>query len=231
MSTDPAPSAEAAAVRAAMTQLARLWEASADNLELAINDGASRHPSEVETLRGCAYELRSTLRARRPGAQSASAGPVPDVDPLGHGPHPREWQHVASGLERVLAVWTDEPQLGDELAGVLREVRAERARQARKHGDQSHFPDGTAPDVILTDLPVYQNASARAGDLAEWAKARTQAASQDEGGEGSVTFEHILTQEWAEAIAECDPAKLRAELIQVAAVAVQWVEAIDGRRR
>ncbi len=70
MSTDPALSAEAAAVRAAMTQLARLWEASADNLEHAIADDASRHPSEVKTLRRCAYELRSTLRARRPGAQS-----------------------------------------------------------------------------------------------------------------------------------------------------------------
>ncbi len=71
--TGPAPGAEAAAVRAAMTQLARLWEAAADNLARAIADGAPRHPSEVETLRGCAYELRSTLRARRPGAQSGSA--------------------------------------------------------------------------------------------------------------------------------------------------------------
>jgi len=68
--TGPTPDAEAAAVRDAMAQLARLWEASADNLEQAIADGASRHPSEVETLRGCAFELRSTLRARRPGAQS-----------------------------------------------------------------------------------------------------------------------------------------------------------------
>ncbi len=72
-STDSAPGAEAAAVRDAMTQLARLWEAAADNLARAIADGAPRHPSEVETLRGCAYELRSTLRARRPGAQSGSA--------------------------------------------------------------------------------------------------------------------------------------------------------------
>jgi len=140
MSTDPAPSAEVAAVRAAMTQLARLWEASADNLEHAIDTGASRHPSEVETLRGCAYELRSTLRARRPGAQSAGTGPAPDVDPLGHvrtgdlnpaqpglcdgttrtpdgklwictrAPHPPRWQHIASGVGRVRAVWTDEPQ-------------------------------------------------------------------------------------------------------------------------
>ena len=138
MSTDPAPSAEAAAVRAAMTQLAKLWEAAADNLERT-----RRHPSEVETLRGCAFELRSKLRAGRPGAQSSGAGPALDVDPLGHvvvgdqspwpvgsccegemrtptgrrfqctrQPHPREWQHIASGLEQVLAVWTDESQPG-----------------------------------------------------------------------------------------------------------------------
>ncbi len=68
MSTDPEPSAEATAARAAMTQLARRWETGADNLEHAIADGASRHPSEVETLRGCAHELRRTLSAQRPGA-------------------------------------------------------------------------------------------------------------------------------------------------------------------
>ena len=120
-------------MRAAMTQLALLWEASADNLEHAIADGASRHPSEIETLRGCAYELRSTLRARRPGAQSPGAGPTPDVDPLGAAvvgdpdptskfcargectrqPHPEHWQHVAGDGERVLAVGAAVPGSAD----------------------------------------------------------------------------------------------------------------------
>jgi hypothetical protein len=117
----------------------------------------------------------------------------------------------------------------DTHGDVLREVQAERVRQVGKHGDQSHLPDGTGPDAILLDLPAYQNFAACADDLARWAKARTQAASQNEGGDGSITFEHILTEEWAEAIAERDPAKLRAELIQVAAVAVQWIQAIDRR--
>ena len=44
---------------------------------------------------------------------------------------------------------------------------------------------------------------------------------------GQCTWLHILREEVFEAFAEDDPAKLRAELIQVAAVAVQWVEAID----
>ncbi len=67
--------ATAHAVRDAMTQLARLWEAAADNLEHAIvvdGDSLAGMP-RVETLRGCAAELCSTLRARRPGAQPGSA--------------------------------------------------------------------------------------------------------------------------------------------------------------
>lgn len=35
--------------------------------------------------------------------------------------------------------------------------------------------------------------------------------------------------DYAEALAESDPARLRAELVQVAAVAVCWIEAIDRR--
>lgn len=113
---------------------------------------------------------------------------------------------------------------------VLTEVADERIRQTAKHGDQSHLPDGTGPSLILRDLPQYQSA-ARADHLAIWAKARCKEASQNEGGDGSITFEQILTEEWSEAIAESNPAKLRAELIQIAAVAVQWVEAIDRRTR
>jgi len=43
------------------------------------------------------------------------------------------------------------------------------------------------------------------------------------------TWEMILLEEVWEALAETDPVKLRAELIQVAAVAVAWVEDIDSR--
>lgn len=40
---------------------------------------------------------------------------------------------------------------------------------------------------------------------------------------------HILREEVAEAFAETDPVALRGELVQVAAVAVAWAEAIDRR--
>jgi len=114
-----------------MTQLARRWETGADNLEHAIADGASRHPSEVETLRGCAYELRSTLRARRPGAQSAGAGPTPDVDPA---------EHVVAGDPALLhwsfawaeVVGADGPTITDLLGRVIPTLTTEQRGDLRR---------------------------------------------------------------------------------------------------
>ena len=95
---------------------------------------------------------------------------------------------------------------------VLEEVESERRRQHVKWGEQNH-PNGTSWDawVIQRDL----------------AKAETDAAAR----EGEVTFRHILMEEVFEAFAETDPAKLRAELLQVAAVACQWVECLDRRAK
>lgn len=44
---------------------------------------------------------------------------------------------------------------------------------------------------------------------------------------GNLTHRHVLIEEVYEAFAESDPVKLRAELIQVAAVATKIVEQID----
>ena len=44
---------------------------------------------------------------------------------------------------------------------------------------------------------------------------------------GEVTYRDILLEEVFEALAESNQARLRAELVQVAAVAVAWVEKID----
>lgn len=65
------------------------------------------------------------------------------------------------------------------------------------------------------------------GLLGEAACARRDCASAFRVGKG--TWRHILQEEVAEAFAELDPAPLREELIQVAAVAVAWIEAIDRR--
>jgi hypothetical protein len=93
----------------------------------------------------------------------------------------------------------------------LDEVWAERANQDDKWGEQNH-PDGTA----LTDVERVD---------AETARRACQQAARD----GALTWRLVLEEEVREAYAEADPARLRTELIQVAAVALAWVEAIDRR--
>lgn len=93
---------------------------------------------------------------------------------------------------------------------VLSHVRDERESQDAKWGEQNH-PDGTGSiqyRVIADQARAKCNARAKAGAL---------------------TWRDILQEEVAEAFAEEHEDKLREELIQVAAVAVAWVEAIDRR--
>lgn len=93
---------------------------------------------------------------------------------------------------------------------VLADVGEERERQFAKWGPQ-HHPDGTGLD--------------NAQYLADKARERCDAAA----AEGKVTWNHILTEEFLEGRAETDLVRLRKELVQVAAVAVAWVEDIDSR--
>lgn len=104
----------------------------------------------------------------------------------------------------------------DPTAAVLGEVAAERGRQDAKWGQQNH-PDGTGP-----------YASVRGGNAWEIA-GMARAWCQHKAAMGKVTWLDILTEETAEAFAEDDRQRLRAELIQVAAVAVAWIEDIDRR--
>lgn len=99
---------------------------------------------------------------------------------------------------------------------ILLEIIHERALQDTVWGEQNH-PNGTGPDQQLL------GAGKRFARLRDAAKDRTDGRAFA----GTVTFADVLLEEVFEAVAEDDPAKLRAELIQVAAVAAQWVEAID----
>jgi hypothetical protein len=96
------------------------------------------------------------------------------------------------------------------IAATLREVAVERVRQNARWGEQNH-PDGTGGEREI--------------HRALAAKADCDAAFRHGGG----TWRYILAEEVAEAFAESDPAALRAELLQIAAVAAAWVEAIDRR--
>ncbi|MDR2896009.1 MAG: hypothetical protein LBV30_05105 [Propionibacteriaceae bacterium] len=116
----------------------------------------------------------------------------------------------------------------DHQAGrrVLAEVDDERDRQHSRWGDQSQLPDGTGPDELHhVSYPCDESVGWTYHD---WRGDR-QSEAEYLAARGTLTFAAILQEEVAEALAESDPGRLRAELIQVAAVAVQWVEAIDTR--
>lgn len=97
----------------------------------------------------------------------------------------------------------------------------ERERQTERWGEQNHT-DGTGPDMMW--LRSF-NPKARATEISDFAKVITD----DNAQAGFLTWRDILLEEVAEAFAENDPEKLRTELIQVAAVATQWADAIDRR--
>lgn len=102
---------------------------------------------------------------------------------------------------------------------VLQEVHAERNRQDRKWGEQNH-PDGTGPNV-------WWGLTGPAHVVRDTARHLTDGHASGAGG--PLTWLDILREEIGEAFAEEDPVKLRAELVRVAAVAVQWIQAIDRR--
>lgn len=104
------------------------------------------------------------------------------------------------------------PEQETKAAAVLLDVLAERHRQHERFGEQA-LPDGTGD----------QHRRQRAVDAQRLADLATS--------HGFLSWRLVLEEEVAEALAESDPVALRAELVQVAAVAVQWCEAIDRRRR
>lgn len=94
---------------------------------------------------------------------------------------------------------------------LVEELVKERERQFEKFGDQSKVPDGTGGNYLEESAINYRHECQRAF-------------RESEG-----TWRHILAEEVAEAMAESDAAKLRTELIQVAAVACAWIQVLDKR--
>lgn len=90
------------------------------------------------------------------------------------------------------------------------DVEFELYRQEALWGEQNH-PDGTGEGYLKGNAIDRKSACDSARTL------------------GTMTWRHILDEEVAEAFAETDTVRLREELIQVAAVALNWVGAIDRR--
>ncbi|MEB0001619.1 hypothetical protein QN357_01540 [Cryobacterium sp. RTC2.1] len=108
-------------------------------------------------------------------------------------------------------------------------VLDERTRQNEKWGEQNH-PNGTGQESRpLSFLRAYltgrgvESTRVPARTLSYLARDDTNRAVR----EGRGKWKQILLEEVFEAFAEDDPAKLHTELVKVAAVAQQWVEAID----
>lgn len=93
---------------------------------------------------------------------------------------------------------------------VLDDVAAERVAQDAKWGVNQTHSDGTSEDYSGT-------------------RDKYRAMCEMADKEGRCTWRHILLEETFEALAEVDPVKLRRELVQVAAVAVNWIEDIDRK--
>jgi len=96
---------------------------------------------------------------------------------------------------------------------ILYEVREERGRQDAKFGPDRDQPNGTGNPAFT------------------WYADAAKAACDRGDDDGTVTWAEILVEETFEALAETDVDALRAELVQVAAVAVAWIEALDRGRR
>ena len=88
------------------------------------------------------------------------------------------------------------------------EIVAERWRQLKKWGPQS-WPDGTGGWGVSAAI----------------AQLNCDRAAED----GSLTWRHILEEEFYEALDETEYQPLRTELLQLAAVCLAWVEDLDNR--
>lgn len=100
--------------------------------------------------------------------------------------------------------------------GVLREVAKERAEQDHQWGEQNHpMIGGMFPQAYRSNYAL---------EARRWKDVNDYRVEKE-----SLGFDGILLEEVFEALEEVDPVKQRAELVQVAAVAVGMVEALDRK--
>lgn len=105
---------------------------------------------------------------------------------------------------------------------VLENVFEERLRQVERYGHNEGLEDGTGPDVqwLPDDIDSATRIEVEFRRDYEMHKAE----------HGAPTWMHLVREEIAEAFMETDPDRLEAELTQVAALCVSWVEKIRARR-
>jgi hypothetical protein len=115
---------------------------------------------------------------------------------------------VAQALRHVSDQWAPRPGL----QGVLSEIAVRRARQrTAAGGDEHRLPDGTGqyPETIDAEAAEMVRDTASEGGYLDWL--------------------HIVRAAAARAYAEARPAELRADLVDLAAYATGWIQALDHR--
>lgn len=116
---------------------------------------------------------------------------------------------------------------------IFDEINQERVRQDAKWGEQNHLD----VDRVLTDRAGGCDPQRMAEEYGIPTARSARANCDGEAEAGRCTWAHILVEEVAEAVEAATLAQLgreplaalRKELVQVAAVAVSWIEAIDRR--
>lgn len=110
---------------------------------------------------------------------------------------------------------------------VANEVTNERVRQDKKWGEQNH-PDRMPEDVViaaaqLSTEPLPDN-TRFLGMLANVRRINDALNAQ-----GKASWDYILLEEVLEALTAETEEERRAELVQVTAVGMAWIEALDRR--
>ena len=134
------------------------------------------------------------------------------------------WHFIVdpAGVATAIPAGTPVPAWLNGSLHVLQDVLAERTRQVARYGFNEDLEDGTGPATRwlgpFTGLSAADIERDLRADYEDW-----------EDTEGKPTWVHLLREELAEAFMEDDPAKLYAEVIQVAALAVSWCERMRSR--
>lgn len=122
-----------------------------------------------------------------------------------------------------------------DMDAAVAEVRAELARQHAKWGDQSGLPDVDPHDIPEVIRNEYAFRAQCWKEINDRRAERGCEVSRRDPSRHCMAWDGILLEEVYEALAEDSRTdegelRLRAELVQVAAVVIQQIDAIDRRR-
>ena len=125
--------------------------------------------------------------------------------------------------KRLILRYSTLPIYQNEQFRAIAEIHAEMVRQDAKWGANRQQPNGTGPnthplDGLYFDVGEEMKASDIRSDLTHF--------TDKNFASGKGTWANILSEEWAEAMAESNPRHLKNELTQVGAVAANWKAAM-----